>query len=130
MDDTLVVHEKRKAEEKAHDILALKNPEVRKKVNKYDRIRQRPNTKSLKDKKLKSFLKKQGDAASHAATKAARSELLLLEDPGCVSHIVFRMLSAAVMVCAWRWEDWWCECDINMSFATCVCRNTRSHALF
>jgi hypothetical protein len=65
--------------------LALKNPEVKKKLRKYDRLQKRTSTKEVKDKKLLGLLKKEGERAEHAATKAARSELLLLEDPGYAS---------------------------------------------
>ena len=87
MDDLLEKDQKRDREERKRDVLALKNPEIRKKFRKYDRLQHRASTKDVKDKKLLNLLKKESKRAEHAATKAARSELLLLEDPGYVLYL-------------------------------------------
>ena len=68
--------------ERRRDLLALRSKDVRVKLRKYDRQRSRVSTKALKDRKLKGHIKTRAKQSEHAAIKAARAELLLLEEPG------------------------------------------------
>lgn len=68
--------------ERKRDLLALRSKDVQLKVRKYDRQRIRASTEALKDRKLKGLIKKRAKQSEHAAVKAARAELLLLEEPG------------------------------------------------
>ena len=84
--------------ERTREDRALKLRDTRSRVRKYDRLKKRNAVKvkgrsnlkvynvhtpqSVKDKKLKRYLKSSDSAAEHAARKAARCELLLQEEPG------------------------------------------------
>ena len=68
--------------ERKRDLLALRSKDVRTKLRKYDRQRSWVSTKALKDRKLKGHIKKRAKQSDHAAVRAARAELLLLEEPG------------------------------------------------
>lgn len=68
--------------ERKRDLLALRSKDVQLKLRKYDRQRSRVSTKGLKDRKLTSHIKTRAKQSEHAAVKAARAELLLLDEPG------------------------------------------------
>ena len=68
--------------ERKRDLLALRSKDVQLKLRKYDRQRSRASTKGLKDRKLTSHIKTRAKQSEHAAVKAARAELLLLDEPG------------------------------------------------
>ena len=72
----------RDKEEHRKNVLALKDPNLKRRLKYYKRIKNKPDTKSVRNKKLKHILKSQTSKAERAAAKAARAELLLLEDPG------------------------------------------------
>ena len=74
--------EERKAREAEQEELALSLGDTKERVKKYDRLKKKTRTKSIKDKKLRSFLEKTSDQSKHAALKAARLELLLQEEAG------------------------------------------------
>lgn len=68
--------------ERKRDLLALRSKDVQLKLRKYDRQRSRVSTKTLKDRKLKGHIRTRAKQSEHAAVKAARAELLLLDEPG------------------------------------------------
>lgn len=91
--------------ERKRDLLALRSKDVQLKLRKYDRQRSRVSTKALGDQKLKGHIKKRAKQSEHAAVKAARAELLLLEEPGCADTHLHGLL----------W-GWW-----RLHGAGCVC---------
>ena len=50
------------------------------------------HVQSVRDKKLKRFLKSSDSVADRAAKKAARCELLLQEEPGLVRNVAFILI--------------------------------------
>ncbi|XP_064395157.1 uncharacterized protein LOC135342363 [Halichondria panicea] len=67
-------------EEREERGLSLRD--TRDRVTKYDRLVKNKKTKNIKDKKLRRFIKESDGQHKRAAKKAARSELLLQEEPG------------------------------------------------
>lgn len=76
--------QKLKALEVEREEVGLSLRDTSSRVGKYDRLRKRNDLKGVLDVKLKDHLKRSDSQLEHSARKAARMELLLQEEPGCL----------------------------------------------